>query len=55
MKLYSEETGFSPAEIEFLSENEEIEIIPTEKMDDVQLVSVSVLECTVSKAKRTHF
>ena len=40
MKLYTEQTGFSPAEIEFLSENTEIDVIPTERMADVQLISV---------------
>ncbi len=40
MKLYTEHTGFSPAEIEFLSENTEIDVIPTERIDDVQLISV---------------
>ena len=40
MKLYTEQSGFSPAEIEFLSENTEIDVIPTERMDDVQLISV---------------
>lgn len=50
MKLYTDHTGFSPAEIEFLSENTEIDVIPTEKMDDVQLISVGSFGMNVTRA-----
>ena len=40
MNLFHESAGFTPAEIEFRSENELIDIIPTERMAMIQLISV---------------
>ena len=36
--------GFSPAEIEFLAENELVTIVPTISMSEIQLCTVSFAE-----------
>ena len=50
MNLIPKQAGFTPAEIEFLSENEMIYIIPTERIDQIHLVTVCLFFlCSISK------